>query len=138
MDPYLEEPDLWPDVQLTLIIAMRGALNAVLPEGYSALADRHVWIHEPDGEGRTRVVQPAAVVVEDGQSQSRGAGEAIAAPKQVILPASRRKGNKYLKILDAESRCLITVVELLSPTNKKAGPDLGPARTLGYLGKIGR
>ena len=24
MDPYLEEPNLWPDVHLTLIIAMRG------------------------------------------------------------------------------------------------------------------
>ena len=123
MDPYLEDSDLWRDVHLTVIIAMRGALNSVLPQGYSALADRYVWIHEPDAEGRTRVVQPDAAVVEDGESASRRASVAIAAPQQVVLPATRREGNKYLKILDAKSRRLITVVELLSPTNKKPGPD---------------
>ena len=48
MDPYLEAPDLWPDVHLTLIIAMRAVLNASMPPGYAASADRYVWIHEPE------------------------------------------------------------------------------------------
>lgn len=123
MDPYLEESNLWRDVHLTLIIAMRGALNAALPKGYSALADRYVWIHEPDAGSRTRVVQPDAIVVEESPRAAGSAGATISAPQQIILPATRREGNKYLKILDAQSRRLVTVIELLSPTNKKPGPD---------------
>ena len=98
-------------------------LNAVLPEGYAALADRYVWIHEPDAEGRTRVVQPDAFVVDDGQTKAGSSGATVAAPQQVVLPATRREGNKYLKILDSKSRRLITVIELLSPANKRPGPD---------------
>ncbi len=44
MDPYLEQPAIWSDLHLTLIIAMRADLNAHLPAGYLATADRHVWI----------------------------------------------------------------------------------------------
>jgi hypothetical protein len=123
MDPYLEEPNLWPDVHLTLIIAMRGALNAALPKGYVAAADKYVWIHEPDADERTRVVKPDAFIVQNRQRADIGAPAAVSAPQTVILPAIRREGNKYLKIMDAKSRRLITVVELLSPSNKQHGPD---------------
>ncbi len=36
MDPYLEDPVLWPGVHLALIPAIRAALNAVLPSRYVA------------------------------------------------------------------------------------------------------
>jgi Protein of unknown function (DUF4058) len=121
MDPYLEEPALWPDVHLTLIIAMRAEPNAHLPERYVAAADRYVWIHEPEAEKR-RLVRPDAYDSEV-QSTAPAVLAPSAAPMAVILPAIRREGNKYLKIVDADSRRVITVIELLSPSNKHAGPD---------------
>lgn len=121
MDPYLEEPSLWPDVHLTLIIAMRAELNAHLPERYVAAADRYVWIHEPEAEKR-RMVRPDAYI-----SELQGAAPTVLsptlAPATVMLPAVRREGNKYLKILDADTRRIVTVIELLSPSNKTHGPD---------------
>ena len=123
MDPYLEEPNLWSDVHLTLIIAMRGALNAALPTGYVAAADKYVWIHEPDADARTRVVRPDTFIVQNRERVDVSAPAAVTAPTMIILPAIRREGNKYLKILDSKSRRLITVVELLSPSNKQPGPD---------------
>ncbi len=125
MDPYLEEPNLWSDVHLTLIIAMRAALNSVLPPGYRAAADRYIWIHEPDAGERKRVA-PDVFVVESSKelAGTRGAGLAVTpASAAVIFPAIKREGNKYLKIVEAKTRRLISVIELLSPINKKAGPD---------------
>ncbi|MDX1948722.1 MAG: DUF4058 family protein [Pirellulaceae bacterium] len=123
MDPYLEEPNLWSDVHVTLIVAMRGALNAVLPKGYIAAADKYVWIHEPDADARTRVVKPDGFIVKSHERVEASAPVAIRASTTVVLPAIRREGNKYLKIMDSRSRRLITVVELLSPSNKQPGPD---------------
>jgi Protein of unknown function (DUF4058) len=123
MDPYLEEPNLWSDVHTTLIIAIKGALNAELPESYVASADKYVWIHEPDAGARTRVIRPDAFIVKHDDAAGPGAPLVTAAPTTIILPATRREGNKYLKIVDVRSRRLITVVELLSPANKRPGPD---------------
>ena len=68
MDPYLEAPDLWPDVHLTLIIAMRAVLNASMPPGYAASADRYVWIHEPEATERTRAIRPDVDIVKEQET----------------------------------------------------------------------
>jgi len=43
------------------------------------------------------------------------------APAQVLLPEQDVESLSYLNILDRESREVVTVVELLSPTNKRPG-----------------
>ena len=125
MDPYLEEPNLWPDVHLTLIIAMRAALNAVMPSGFRAAADRYIWIHEPDAEARKRVAPDVYVIESDKERPSQAMTSLTATPASaaVIFPAIKREGDKYLKIVEAKTHRLISVIELLSPTNKKSGPD---------------
>lgn len=50
MDPYLEDPDIWRDFHLTLIVAMRAELNAKLPPGYVTGADRHVTRRDHKGK----------------------------------------------------------------------------------------
>ncbi len=125
MDPYLEQPAIWSDLHLTLIIAMRAELNAHLPQGYLAAADRHVWIENADEEMQ-RVVGPDNFIVETPTSLREFAdGPAATAvmPRTVTLPLAERKGTPYLKIVDAQDRRVITVVELLSPTNKTLGKD---------------
>jgi len=118
MDPYLEEPNLWPDVHLSLVIALRAQLNARLPENYVAWADKYVWIHEPDASARTRV-RPDAFIVQHEERPALLTPALATGPTTVVLPAMRREGNKYLKILDAKPRRLVTVIELLSPANKR-------------------
>jgi uncharacterized protein DUF4058 len=123
MDPYLEEPSLWPDVHLTLIIAMRAVLNASMPPGYAASADRYVWIHEPEAGERTRVIRLDVDIVKEQESGPAATTTMISAPRTVILPVVRHEGNKYLKIVDSRSKHLVTVIELLSPANKRPGLD---------------
>src|SRR5207248_9608925 len=58
--------------------------------------------------------------------QTAGANGGVAtltAPTTTLLPAVRREGNKYLKIKEARSDRLITVIEFLSPANKTPGAD---------------
>jgi hypothetical protein len=47
----------------------------------------------------------------------------LEAPLTVRLPAVDRERLSYVEIRDRRNRALITVVELLRPANKQAGPD---------------
>src|SRR5437868_276860 len=101
MDPYLEEPNLWPDVHLTLIIAIRAVLNASMPPGYAASADRYVWIHESEAAERTRTVRPDVDIIKEHDTSPATTTTVISAPRTVVLPVVRHEGNKYLKIVDS-------------------------------------
>ncbi len=125
MDPYLEQPAIWSDLHVTLIVAMRAELNAHLPKGYLAAADRHVWIEDED-EDSERVVGPDVFVSESPTSNRGPAMDESATavmPRTVVLPIRDRKGTPYLKIVDSQDRRVITVVEMLSPANKTPGKD---------------
>lgn len=123
MDPYLESPALWSDFHLTMTVAIRGALNARLPTGYVAAVDRYVSIHEPEVADRKRTLRPNVYVSSREELPGSPVGAKTLAPTAVVLPAQRREGNKYVKIIDAHSRRVVTVIELLSPANKTPGPD---------------
>jgi hypothetical protein len=128
MDPYVEEPSLWPDFHGTMIIAIRAALNAVLPEGYVAHVDQYVWLHEPDLPTRQRLGRPDSFVTDEGpartgQVSAEVALAALSAPAVSTLPVVRRPGPRYIRIRDAQGRRVVTVIELLSPANKDSGAD---------------
>jgi hypothetical protein len=124
MDPYIEAAGIWGDCHGSMIGAMRAELNARLPERYVASIDLFVWLHEPDAKTRTRIKKPDVYLSEKAsRHRSRGSGSITTAPVTLVLPAETREGNKYLKILDQNSQRVVTVIELLSATNKLTGPD---------------
>ncbi len=44
MDPYLEDPDMWPDFHVTFLVALRAELNLrILPERYVASIGEYRW-----------------------------------------------------------------------------------------------
>lgn len=125
MDPYLEDPAIWPDFHLTMIVALRADLNSRLPAGYAAAADRHVWIEDPKGR-KKRWRDPDVFVSSSKKKQkmpSSAANLAVAEPRIITIPMQDRKGKPFLKILDSQERRVVTVIELLSPANKSPGVD---------------
>lgn len=124
MDPYLEDPFHWPDFHFGMNAAMREYLNRHLPPDFVAVADRYIWIHEPDAEDR---MQRAKADVHLAERIPKPAGRASSftelAPVQTILPAVLREGNRYIRIFDRHNRRVVSVIELLSPANKTPGPD---------------
>jgi hypothetical protein len=123
MDPYLEDPWIWPDVHLTLAVALRTELNRRLPVGYVALVDRYVWVQEPQTDEYKRLGKPDVFLTGEGKSQAPPAAAAVVAPVEITLPSQTDKGIPYVKLVDRSHRRLVTVIELLSPANKAPGKD---------------
>jgi hypothetical protein len=124
MDPYLEG-SLWSDVHATLIPEIRSTIAAQLPEGYIARIDQYVWVQDVDTQEKWLRGKPDAFVVESGSRPTKhGAAVAVAEPTAyVTFPASKRTGNRVIKIIDQMARRVVTVIDLLSPANKTPGED---------------
>jgi hypothetical protein len=124
MDPYLEAQPYWADFHTAMIITMKAALQKLVPPGYSVWSDIHVWLHEPDAKTRLRAVKPDTFVAREvGRGGTSQRIKTLAAPATSHLPAVRRTGPRYLKIKETRTDHVVTVVELLSPSNKKRGQD---------------
>jgi hypothetical protein len=87
MDPYLETPDLWPDVHHQLVSEIHGTLNRALRPHYVARIQLRVYTSEEED----------IRLVDDQIKEAR------------------------LEIRHLESKSLVTVIEVLSPTNKIPG-----------------
>jgi hypothetical protein len=123
MDPYLESVDVWPELHGQLIHSIRRHLHQVLPERYVARIDRHIWVHDPDEDDRILLGRPD-VFVTDPQEPAGGAPASVtAAPATITLPFAPREGHRFVRIKDVQSRRVVTVIELLNPSNKASGPD---------------
>jgi hypothetical protein len=124
MDPWLEGPNLWPDVHATLLPIIRSELVRVLPDKYAALIGQYVWLEGADEDDRPILGVPdvhLSTLDEPGISTVATGG--TTAPVVTTLPAVRRTGHRYLRITDRERRRLVTVLELLSPSNKDSGKN---------------
>jgi hypothetical protein len=123
MDPYLEDPWIWPDFHLTFAVTIRTELNRRLPTGYVALVDRYVWVQEPETDEYKQFGKPDVFLTGEGGSKGPPAAAAIVAPVEITLPSQTDKGIPYVKLVDRAHRRLVTVIELLSPANKTPGKD---------------
>ncbi len=135
MNPFLEHPDVWNTVHFFLIGAIAQRLTAQVRPDYLVHVDSHVWIHEwvddrdergPSrkllGRGNTLIsdlghsIRPSAV--------STKAESAVLTPgRRILIPQVDIERQRYVEIRDKRSREIVTILELLSPSNKKSGPD---------------
>ncbi|MCY2991111.1 MAG: DUF4058 family protein [Planctomycetota bacterium] len=128
MDPYLEEPGLWPDVHHELISVMRELLNCAVRPKYHVRVEERVYVSDEDDPGRG-VIVPDLRVAESGRRtrRTRPGGEAatatlIAAEPLVLTTLIDDEIHEArLEVVDREQRRVVTVIEILSPTNKVAG-----------------
>jgi hypothetical protein len=125
MNPYLEQEDVWQDFHDAMIPAIRDALSPQLSPHFIVKIQEHLYIHEPEakqryriGSGDVNLIKPMGVVTELDHSVAT-----LAAPSHILLPQVEMETQTFLEIRDRKNRELITVIELLSPTNKKSGPD---------------
>ena len=128
MDPYLEEPGLWPDVHHELISVMREMLNRAVRPKYHVRVEERVYVSDEEDPGR-EVIVPDLRVAESGRRTRRsrpGAKAATAtlvAAEPLVLTTllDDEIHEARLEVVDREQRTVVTVIEILSPTNKVAG-----------------
>jgi hypothetical protein len=125
MDPYLENPAFWSGFHTRYVGALAGALVRALPKGYIADVEQYFWLEHEDDE-RVPFAVPDAFVATGGKGT--GGGTTVLKPTEprteVSLPKlPKRKGRKYVKIVDQPGNRAVTVIEVLSPANKEPGDD---------------
>jgi hypothetical protein len=124
MDPYLESHVFWGGIHANLNTRIQTALNRSLPEGYYADIDEYVWLQADDPDERRRLGKPDAFISDQNGSekapQGRGGTAMLTAPVTVTLPKAKKRSHKYVKIVGPDNTLVLTVIEVLSPTNKDA------------------
>lgn len=135
MDPFLEHPAFFPGVHDSFLTYLREALQGSLPAPYFAEINERLWV-----DASSRGIGPDVDVLRGpqpgtGSSPGNGGVTVLVEPAQPILitvPIEEHRQN-YLEIRAplGEQERLVTTIEVLSPSNKVAGPK---ARAL-YLQK---
>jgi hypothetical protein len=121
MDPYLEAH--WRDVHARLILYACDQLETQLPANLIARVEERVVVEPEDGDGRD--IYPDVRVVEHERPEegfsNLQVGVAISEPV-VVHFETETATETFLQILETHPKQrLITVLEILSPTNKIPG-----------------
>lgn len=124
MDPYLENPALFPGLHNRLISLLSESLQALLPPPYFAEIGERVWVEvsqrfiEPDTSVMHGVRAPG--VAGDGgataTAAARGRSVVVTVPHD-----ERREPFVEIRAVRDEGERLVTAIELLSPSNKTPG-----------------
>jgi len=126
MDPYLEDPTYWSGFHTRMIVSMGAAITRLLPGGYYADVEQHVWLEADDGEEQIPFAVPDAFVASGRGGGTATLGLAVPTAESAIVnlaKAVKRRGPRYLHIVDKKGSRVVTVLELLSPSNKSRGED---------------
>jgi hypothetical protein len=94
MNPFLEQEDVWHDFHERFCPLVAELLTLQVRPHYIVKIDEHIYIHELPPESRKFLGRSVDLV-----------------------------SVSFVKICDRVRRQLVTVIELLSPSNKKPGPD---------------
>ncbi|MGL4553018.1 MAG: DUF4058 family protein [Gemmataceae bacterium] len=118
MDPYLESPAYWPDFHQRFITHWSEWLLDHLPDHYDVLIEERITRIEAGGRTDFRpdvaISQTYPLPTEipgDGPSLDRE-------PVTVRVTMLDEEAESYLRILHRADSSLVTVLELLSPSNK--------------------
>lgn len=121
MDPYLEHPDVWPDVHNRLIVALADYLSPRVRPRYYVSIEQRTYRQEPAGlrfTGRPDVAVVAGPVV--AYQVAPTVELPPDRPITVELPVPDILRETYLDVKDGAGE-LITCLEILSPANKTPG-----------------
>ena len=122
MDPYLELQH-WSDFSPKFLTELSNQLlRTVLPK-YEVRLEEYVMVSQDDET--LHAVRPDVAVITTDAWTSSGTGTAVAVEEdtavELAYPDLEPEMQRHLKLVHRSSGQVVTVIELLSPSNKKAG-----------------
>lgn len=126
MDPYLEDPGLWPDFHHRLITISSDFLADQLRPNYYVRIEERVYITD-DSDAARRVIIPDLQITEFPRQETRpfllpdGGSVEVAEPLIIDTMRELEIHEGRLEIIDRTRRNVVTVIEVLSPANKTPG-----------------
>lgn len=127
IDPFLEGPE-WTDFHTTFLVTLREELMRQVSPRYVVRVDRRVYL-EPTAEEelspRVSVALPDVLIRKASSAPlPTSAGTAtLAQPVQGLLPELVEVHETYLEIRELATQRVVTALELMSPSNKRAGSE---------------
>lgn len=123
MDPYLEDPARWPDVHVTVVTALRDALMQRLRPRYVVRVEERVYVL---GEDEEELIRPDLAVLPRAAAAAPPAPSGrVPVPVVVPIVVAAEQRERFLEVRVPESGEVVTVIELLSPTNKRGPRSAG-------------
>ncbi|MGB3192662.1 MAG: DUF4058 family protein [Limnoraphis sp.] len=131
MDPCLEHPDFWPEVHNRLIVAIADVLTPEVRPKYEVAIEKRVYEVNNTNTDSLLVGIPDVAVKRQSQTseglelENRQSNTAVAESKSkeitVHLPMPETVRQTYLEVREMTTRSVVTVIEVLSPVNKRPG-----------------
>lgn len=129
MDPFIESQD-WEDFHTRWMTELANVLVSCVRPRYEVRVERRLYVARSTDEPAQIIIPDVAVLKETSDPWSTGSFESsnggtatLTAIEPVLckLPQREEKRETYLTIRRAETKEVITVVEALSPDNKRRG-----------------
>jgi hypothetical protein len=125
MDPFIEDQE-WEDFHATFNTVMRETLAPGVEPRYIVRVERRVYVeHGLEGDDQVRWAD-VSVLWSGTESQVAVASPSTTtslAPIECLLPGPQERRETYLVIREVKSMEIVTVIETLSPANKRASSD---------------
>jgi hypothetical protein len=125
MDPYLETPDLWPDVHHGFINEIQKAINPQITPKYVARVEIRDYVESDADLERYRTPDLRIESTPKPKPKSTVANGALLIAEPVIVASllSDQIEEAYLTIKHRESKALVAVLEVMSASNKASGSE---------------
>jgi hypothetical protein len=124
MNPYLEQNDSWEDFHTNFLTRAQEILSGKVGDKYLVKIEVRLILHELSAEERRFMGRgDVAVTSRVDVRRASTATEALPPPVVLQMPAVEVERHVSLEIRDRRNRRVVTVIELLSPSNKAPGED---------------
>ncbi len=118
MNPYLEHPDLWPEIHPQFIGELARLLQKDVSERYSVLIRQRVY--RVSGED-SLVVGQLAHDIPKRSSATNGSLHSAQQPIPTYIAVPQTIKEDYIEIVDCQIGRTVTIIEVLTPQKKRPG-----------------
>lgn len=126
MDPFIEDQE-WEDFHSTFNTVIREALAPGVEPRYIVRVERRIYVEHGLGDDEQVRWADVSVLwsgtdVATAIAPSASTGASLV-PVECLLPGPQERRETYLVIREVETMEIVTVIETLSPANKRSSSD---------------
>lgn len=123
VDPYLGNPELWPEVHHRLITTIADAIAPFVRPKYRVAIEKRTYFSEVEDSLLVGIPDISVFSKQSAGNQSSATATLASRyePITVTVPILEETREGYLEIREVGTGEVITVIEVLSPKNKRAG-----------------
>ncbi len=122
VDPYLENSEFWPEVHHRLITAIADAIGPALRPKYRVAIEKRIYLS--DAEDSDFLAIPDVKIFSKASTGGQSTATATLLhpePITVTVPILEEAREGYLELREVGTNRVITVIQILSPKNKRGG-----------------